>query len=69
MGFDDIRFANSMVPSLTTIRQPRIMIGERAMNQLLDEIGTPNSEPVKELLHGDLVVRESCAPPRANGTF
>ncbi len=66
IGFDDIQFASSMVPSLTTIRQPRVMIGEAAMNTLLDELGVPNGEPTSQLLHGDLIVRESCSTPSAN---
>ncbi len=60
VGFDDIPFANNITPALTTIRQPRLQIGETAMSCLLDGlVGGPSSE---QLMHGDLVVRESCGP-------
>ncbi len=62
--FDDIQFASSMNPSLTTIRQPRVMIGETAMNKLLDRLAGGVDEAEDELLHGDLIVRESCSSPR-----
>ncbi|WP_420861264.1 LacI family DNA-binding transcriptional regulator [Algirhabdus cladophorae] len=61
VGFDDIPFANNITPALTTIRQPRRQIGERAMKILLDRLAGQEtaSEPVE--LHGDLIVRESCS--------
>ncbi|WP_417686684.1 LacI family DNA-binding transcriptional regulator [Roseibium sp.] len=61
LGFDDIPFANNFTPGLTTIRQPRHQIGEIAMNLLLDRIANKSLPPQRRLLHGDLVVRESCA--------
>lgn len=63
IGFDDIQFASSMIPSLTTIRQPRIRIGEIAMNRLLDDLMAPPKQTKSVLLHGDLVVRDSCSTP------
>lgn len=68
IGFDDIPFANNITPALTTIRQPRHQIGEVAMTTLLDGLtpGAPQEagrDPI--LLHGDLVVRESCGPVRS----
>jgi len=63
IGFDDIQFAGNMIPSLTTIRQPRVKIGELAMDALLDHLADPSRKPSKTLLHGDLVVRESCSVP------
>ncbi|WP_299350821.1 LacI family DNA-binding transcriptional regulator [uncultured Shimia sp.] len=62
IGFDDIPFSNSITPALTTIRQPRSKIGELAMANLLDQLGGASPQPSKNLLHGDLVVRESCGP-------
>ena len=35
MGFDDISFASFVTPSLTTMKQPRLRIGEDAMDLLL----------------------------------
>lgn len=64
IGFDDIPFANNVTPSLTTMRQPRTQIGELAMETLLDNLTGNSSKPKHVLLHGDLVVRESCSQPR-----
>lgn len=62
IGFDDIPFANNITPALTTIRQPRTQIGEVAMDYLLDGLGPERPAPGENLMHGDLVVRESCGP-------
>lgn len=61
LGFDDIPFANNFTPGLTTIRQPRHHIGELAMNILLDKLANKTLPSQTHLLHGDLVVRESCS--------
>ncbi|QDG76068.1 LacI family DNA-binding transcriptional regulator [Labrenzia sp. PHM005] len=61
LGFDDIPFANNFTPGLTTIRQPRHHIGELAMNILLDKLANKSLPAQTHLLHGDLVVRESCS--------
>jgi len=63
VGFDDIPFARNISPSLTTIRQPRGQIGELAMTHLLDLLKTRNISGNETLLHGDLIVRDSCAAP------
>lgn len=65
IGFDDIPFANNVTPSLTTMRQPRNQIGELAMETLLDNLGGGSSNVKQALLHGDLIVRESCSQPRS----
>lgn len=65
IGFDDIPFASNITPALTTVRQPRHHIGEIAMETLLNGLsaGPAGTEtPDVTLLHGDLVVRESCGP-------
>ncbi|WP_412551074.1 substrate-binding domain-containing protein [Shimia sp. MIT910701] len=62
IGFDDIAFASNITPALTTIRQPRNKIGERAMAIILDGLEVQSSEKTNERLHGDLVVWESCGP-------
>lgn len=64
IGFDDIPFSNHFSPSITTVRQPRAMIGKIAMTRLLDSIGNRNVPREKTLLHGELVVRSSCSTPR-----
>lgn len=64
VGFDDIPFANNITPALTTVRQPRSLIGEMAMTHLLDYLPTRVIPTEKALLHGDLIVRNSCAAPK-----
>lgn len=64
IGFDDIPFASNITPALTTIRQPRGQIGEMAMTHLLDFLPTRKIPLENALLHGDLIVRESCSTPR-----
>ena len=66
LGFDDIPFANNFTPGLTTIRQPRQHIGEKAMSLLLDRLANRTLSVQTHLLHGDLIVRESCAGVRKN---
>jgi LacI family repressor for deo operon, udp, cdd, tsx, nupC, and nupG len=61
LGFDDIPFASNFMPGLTTIRQPRQRIGELAMNILLDKLADKSLPAQTHLLHGDLIVRESCS--------
>ena len=65
IGFDDIPFANNITPALTTVRQPRNQIGTVAMGYLLDGLTGAESLPRITMLHGDLVVRESCGPAPA----
>ncbi len=63
VGFDDIPFANDISPSLTTIRQPRGQIGELAMSYLLDSLSSKIAPSNRTLLHGDLIIRDSCLEP------
>ncbi len=65
VGFDDILFSKDITPALTTIRQPRAKIGEDAMTKLLDLIADRQSPQSDRLFHGDLMVRESCAPSQS----
>ena len=61
IGFDDIDIAAYTIPSLTTIRQPRFELGQRAMHMMLDvlEGQTPDNQTVL----GELIVRQTTAPP------
>jgi LacI family repressor for deo operon, udp, cdd, tsx, nupC, and nupG len=67
VGFDDIPFASNITPSLTTIRQPRSQIGEHAMTLLLNRLAQPDVPLETNELHGDLIVRNSCAAPKGMG--
>jgi len=60
VGFDDIRMAGYVNPPLTTIRQPKVELGSRAAQLLLDLL---DRRPVQDhLLSPVLVHRSSTAP-------
>lgn len=62
IGFDDLTFAEVYDPSLTTVHQPRRLIGETAMGVLVDILaGKPApTEPI--VLGAELRVRASTGP-------
>lgn len=67
LGFDDIQSAEYQIPSLTTIRQPLIKMGEMAAELLLRRLAgetIPDSVEVAP----ELIVRESTGPARASAT-
>ncbi|GAA1448024.1 LacI family DNA-binding transcriptional regulator [Leifsonia poae] len=65
VGYDDILFASASVVPLTSIRQPSRLIGETAVQILLEEAEDPDLEPRQILYQPELVVRASSAsaPP------
>jgi LacI family transcriptional regulator len=60
VGFDDIRAGALIAPSLTTVRQPMRLLGERACSRLLLRIASPGLPRHAELLPTELIIRESC---------
>ena len=67
IGFDDVPQATYVSPPLTTIRQPRSIIGKRATARLLAMIEgreTPAAAE-EELISPDLVLRGSVTSPNA----
>lgn len=64
VGFDDIPFAEFIDPPLTTVRQHRYTMGRLATEMILDLLNGRSPE-ANIYMKGDLVVRESCAPPMA----
>jgi DNA (cytosine-5)-methyltransferase 1 len=64
IGFDDIPQASLVYPKLTTIRQPLIQIGHVAVRLLLEKIEDPDKEARRVTLATELVIRDTCAPPR-----
>lgn len=64
IGFDDISFSAYTQPPLTTVRQPRERIGERAMEMMLTALNNPKSRPQHVILEHELIIRESTASPR-----
>ncbi len=63
VGFDDIDESVYFSPPLTTVRQPLLELGRRALGLLIDRIEGRTAENV--LLEPELIVRESCGCPPA----
>jgi LacI family transcriptional regulator len=61
VGMDDIPAAAHTYPALTTVRKPRILIGEAAAELLLARIRDPGRASERRLFSGQLVVRGSAA--------
>ncbi|MCB0195863.1 MAG: LacI family DNA-binding transcriptional regulator [Anaerolineae bacterium] len=57
IGFDDIEAAQYVSPPLTTFRQPRLQMGELAMQMILDLLNKKSVED--QLLPGELIIRGS----------
>jgi LacI family transcriptional regulator len=60
-GFDDIPTLRDLTPALTTVRLPLEEMGERAAVLALD--GDPSDQPRVVTVRGEVVERESTAPP------
>lgn len=63
IGFDDIELVSHVWPPLTTIRQPRRLIGRAAAERLLRRLETRDTEDDDTILPVELVVRGSTAAP------
>jgi LacI family transcriptional regulator len=62
VGFDDIPLARHVSPTLTTIAQPKLKMGQFAMGMVLDLVSADKAEKrvVSDIVvQGRLVVRES----------
>jgi DNA-binding LacI/PurR family transcriptional regulator len=66
VGFDDIQGASFHNPSLTTIRQPLIEMGQVAARILLQRIRGQATFPDVVPIHPELVIRESTGPVGPN---
>jgi len=67
VGFDDSEIAEKMWPSLTTVRQPLLTMGNEATRQLID--AATQSDPTQmdapnEYLDYEIIYRESTGPLR-----
>jgi GntR family transcriptional regulator, arabinose operon transcriptional repressor len=60
VGFDDVRYAELLRPSLTTIHQPCADIGTIAMQAMLERIENPAFPPRDIFAQPTLIVRQSC---------
>lgn len=61
MGFDDISFASFVTPALTTMKQPRLQIGEASMELLLAMLEGKDVHRREILLRAELILRNSVA--------
>lgn len=62
VGFDDIDIAEQFIPALTTVRQPRIEIGETAAAALIALIRDQDEDDgkvVTQILDAELAIRDS----------
>ncbi len=64
VGFDDMPEAAHFQPPLTTVRQDFTEIGRRAMARIVAAL-TGQDAAADDLIHPELIVRESTAAPRA----
>src|SRR4029077_1927620 len=65
IGFDDMPWAVSLNPPLTAVAQPAYQVGLTAARMLLERVRNPDRQPSRIVLQTSLVVRSSCAAPRA----
>jgi LacI family transcriptional regulator len=61
IGYDDIAFASAAAVPLSSIRQPTHLIGQTAVEILLEEAANPGLAPRQVIFHPELVIRESTA--------
>ncbi|QGX91540.1 HTH-type transcriptional repressor PurR [Tatumella sp. TA1] len=59
IGYDNIRNSRFFTPALTTIHQPKIELGEKALEMLLDRIVNKRDEAQRLEIHPQLVERRS----------
>lgn len=64
VGFDDIPLAAASDPPLTTIRQPVIQFGVRAVELLIDLIENGIHPPRHVIMDTQLIIRDSCGAIR-----
>jgi LacI family transcriptional regulator len=64
IGFDNIPQAMNTYPKLTTIHQPLEEMGRVGVKLLLEQIENPDTPPKTITLATQLVIRDSCQPPK-----
>jgi GntR family transcriptional regulator, arabinose operon transcriptional repressor len=60
VGIDDADYAGLLPVPLTTLRQPARELGAVAIAAMLDRVAQPDLPTRDILLHGTLIIRESC---------
>ena len=65
VGYDDMEWWTLTHPPLTTVGQPVYELGREAMRLVLAQIQTPGRRrPQRVILKPELILRDSCGPPR-----
>jgi DNA-binding LacI/PurR family transcriptional regulator len=59
IGYDDIRLAELVSPTLTTLRVSRAEIGAKTMQMLLEQIEVEAAEPKEIHVKPELIIRAS----------
>jgi LacI family transcriptional regulator len=67
IGFDDLPIATQSDVKLTTIRQPIVQFGAKAVETLINLIENGNTSIYEILMDTELIVRESCCASINNG--
>ncbi len=60
IGFDDLSIATMSGVSLTTVRQPVVQFGEKAVEMLIDLIENGLQPPRRITMDTELIIRDSC---------
>jgi DNA-binding LacI/PurR family transcriptional regulator len=64
VGFDDIPESAHLVPGLTTVRQDFQLLGQLAVEYIIDLIEKPDTPVYQRVLPPKLIIRESTQPVR-----
>lgn len=64
VGFDDLPESAHLVPALTTVRQDFQLLGQLAVEYIIDLIEKPETPVYQRVLPPKLIIRESTRPPR-----
>ena len=64
VGFDDLPISTLANVQLTTVRQPVVQFGVKAVEILIEQIEGGNTTPRRTILDTELVIRESCGASR-----
>jgi DNA-binding LacI/PurR family transcriptional regulator len=64
VGFDDLKIASYTSPLLTTVSQPKQQMGRMAMEMMIKLLSRIDSK-TNVKVEGELIVRESTAPPKS----
>lgn len=59
VGHDGIDLSKNIYPKLTTVQQPRYLIGQMAANLLIDRIGIKNQDGKEIMLEPELIIRST----------